>query len=96
MERSSYPRSDWQTVKLALADRVRMVRCDLFGTHGGPLLAEALKLPFRTWVNYEAGCTMPAQVILRFIEVTRAHPHWLLTGEGSRYLDPAEDEGEDD
>ena len=32
------------------------------------------------------GRTIPAKVILRFIEITSAHPHWLLTGEGSRYL----------
>ena len=34
----------------------------------------------------EAGETIPALIILRFIEVTSAHPHWLLTGEGCRYL----------
>ena len=34
----------------------------------------------------QQGCTISAQVILRFIEVTAAHPHWLLTGEGEKYL----------
>jgi hypothetical protein len=86
MERS-YSQPDWLAVKNALADRVRQVRRDLYGAHGGPLLAEALRLPFRTWANYEAGCTIPAQVILQFIEITRADPHWLLTGEGQRYLE---------
>jgi hypothetical protein len=86
MERS-YSQPDWLAVKTALSDRVRQVRRDLYGAHGGPLLAEALHLPFRTWANYESGCTIPAQVILRFIEVTGADPHWLLTGEGRRYLD---------
>ena len=38
-------------------------------------------------MNYEAGCTIPAPVILQFIELTGAHPHWLLTGEGPRFLD---------
>ena len=80
------PRQDWLTLKSALADRVCEVRHDLFGVHGGPLLAEELGIPFRTWVNYENGCTIPAQVILRFIEVTRAHPHWLYKGEGEKYM----------
>lgn len=80
------PRSEWISLKSALADRIREIRLELYGTHGGPLLAEDLRVPFRTWVNYEAGCTMPAQVMLRFIECTRAHPHWLLHGEGQKYL----------
>lgn len=78
--------SDWLDVKSALAGRIREIREDLFGLHGGPMLAEALRLPFRTWMNYEDGCTIPAPVILRFIELTRADPHWLLTGEGQKYL----------
>lgn len=77
---------DWPAVKTALAERVREVREDLYGVHGGPMLAESLRLPFRTWVNYEGGCTIPAEVILRFIESTGADPHWLLTGEGEKYV----------
>ena len=71
-----------------LAGRVRQVRLESFGEHGGPLLAEALRLPYRTWANYEAGVTIPATVILRFIAVTEVCPHWLLTGEGPKY-DPS-------
>lgn len=89
MINDSQPSFDWQTVKHDLAYRVREVREELYGVNGGPLLAEALRLPYRTWFNYEAGCTIPAQVILRFIEVTRADPHWLLTGEGEKYLTPS-------
>ena len=77
--------SDWSAVKSGLAERVRAVRQDLFGVHGGPVLAAQLGLPFRTWYNYEMGCTIPAQVMLLFIEVTHAQPHWLLTGEGPVY-----------
>ncbi len=80
------PRFNWQSVKSALASRIRLVREDLYGQHGGPFLAEALRIPFRTWAQYESGETIPALVILRFIELTAAHPHWLLTGEGCRYL----------
>jgi hypothetical protein len=82
----SYQHSDWQALKSDLARRIREIREELYGEHGGPLLAEALQLPFRTWHNYEAGCTIPAHSILRFIEVTEANPHWLLTGEGDRYM----------
>ena len=80
------PQFDWRLVKSALAARVRLVREERYGLHGGPLLAESLRVPFRTWLDYETGETIPAIVILRFIEVTSAHPHWLLTGEGHRYL----------
>jgi hypothetical protein len=82
----SFQHSDWQALKHDLARRIREIREELYGEHGGPLLAAALDLPFRTWVNYEVGCTIPAHSILRFIEVTYAHPHWLLTGEGDKYL----------
>lgn len=84
MESSASP-SEWQVVKSELAQRVQMIREELYGEHGGPMLAEALRLPFRTWYNYESGCTIPAQIILRFIELTDADPHWLLTGDGNRY-----------
>ena len=87
---SSSQRPDWQVVKSGLAHRVREVREELFGENGGPLLAASLRLPFRTWLNYEAGCTIPAQIILRFIEMTDAHPHWLLTGAGEKYLERRE------
>jgi hypothetical protein len=87
------PLPDWLDVKTALADRVREVREDLYGIHGGPLLAQSLRLPFRTWLNYEAGCTIPALVILRFIELTGADPHWLLTGEGPKFVDRVSDAG---
>lgn len=78
---------EWHILKLGLAERVREIRIALYGINGGPLLAEALKIPFRTLHNYETGCTIPAQTILRLIEVTGAHPHWLLTGNGERFLD---------
>ncbi len=77
--------------KSDLADRLRVVRQELYGEHGGPLLAEALRLPFRTWLNYERGVTMPADVLLRFLAVTGADPHWLLAGEGDRYTGRARD-----
>jgi hypothetical protein len=70
---------------LDLAFRVREIRQEMFGENGGPLLAERLRLPVRTWLEFEAGRTIPAQVVLRFVELTHANPHWLLTGRGDKY-----------
>jgi hypothetical protein len=83
----SVPDPDWQALKSDLAGRIREIRVALYGENGGPMLAEALGIPFRTLHNYETGCTIPAHSILRFIELTRVHPHWLLTGLGSRFQD---------
>lgn len=68
-----------------LARRVREIRQELFGEDGGPILAAAMDLPARTWMNYEQGVMMPAGVVLRLILATQASPHWLLTGEGPKY-----------
>jgi hypothetical protein len=69
-----------------LARRVHEIRRELYGEDGGPRLADVLHLPVRTWENYEAAVTIPAPVILRFIEATGASPRWLLTGQGPKYL----------
>ena len=71
-------------VKASLSRRLREIRQEIFGDHGGPELARRLGLPARTWYNYETGVTVPAEVLLGFIEQTGANPIWLLTGEGSR------------
>jgi hypothetical protein len=68
-----------------LAERVREIREDLHGPRGIRPLADALGLPPETWANYERGVVIPARVILLFIEITGADPHWLLTGRGERY-----------
>ena len=72
-------------VKAALSRRLREIRQELFGEHGGPELARRLSLPARTWYNYETGVTVPAEVLLGFIDQTGANPLWLLTGEGPKY-----------
>lgn len=69
-------------VKASISRRLREVRQELFGEHGGPELARRLSLPARTWYNYETGVTVPAEVLLAFIDQTGANPVWLLTGEG--------------
>jgi hypothetical protein len=81
----SFPSADWSAIKDNLSWRIREIREELYGQHGGPIVAEALGIPFRTWVNYENGCTIPAPSILKFIELTKANPHWLLTGQGEKY-----------
>jgi hypothetical protein len=70
-----------------LARRVREIRVERFGEVGGPLLSETLGLPERTWANYESGVTIPALVILRFVELTGVNPRWLRTGKGEKYGD---------
>lgn len=73
------------SVKASLSRRLREIRQELFGDHGGPELARRLELPARTWYNYETGVTVPAEVLLAFIEHTGASPSYLLNGEGPRY-----------
>jgi hypothetical protein len=67
--------------------RIREVRKSLYGENGGPLLAEALKISFPSLHEYESGRAIPAESLLRFIELTGVHPHWLLTGAGDRFAD---------
>ena len=72
-------------IKAFLSSRLREIRQERFGDHGGPELARRLKLPVRTWYNYETGVTVPAEVLLNFIEETNANPAWLLDGAGEKY-----------
>ena len=70
------------------AERIRLVRMEVFGNDGVAELAEALGLPVETWSSYEAGETMPGQVLLAFLILMSVSPRWLLTGSGPRYLRP--------
>lgn len=78
-------------VKASLSRRLREIRQDLFGEHGGPELARRLNLPARTWYNYETGVTVPAEILLSFIDQTGANPVWLLSGDGPKYRRAHED-----
>jgi hypothetical protein len=82
---SASPSPEWRSIRQDLALRLREIRLELYGEHGGPILAKKLGLPYRTWYSYEAGAAIPGASILRFLEVTHAHPHWLITGEGAKY-----------
>ncbi len=72
-------------LKSEISGRLRLVRQQLFGEHGGPELARRLGLPARTWYNYETGVTVPAEVLLNFIEQTGVNSNWLLNGTGPVY-----------
>ena len=74
-----------------MSRRLKEVRQDRFGEHGGPELARRLNLPARTWYNYENGVTVPAEVLLGFIDETGTNPVWLLSGEGPMYRKGGED-----
>jgi hypothetical protein len=69
----------------SLARRIQQIRRETYGEDGIPRLAELMQLPIQTWEHYEAGVTIPATVLLGFIELSGADPHWLLTGMGARY-----------
>ncbi len=73
-------------LKASLSRRLRDIRQELYGEHGGPELARRLNLPARTWYNYETGVTVPAEVLLSFIDQTGTSPVWLLSGQGPKYL----------
>jgi hypothetical protein len=74
--------------RLQLAGRLRAMRVELYGDRGGPDIAERLGIPARSWYNYEIGVTVPAEVVLRFLELTGVAPRWLLTGEGPKFQIP--------
>jgi hypothetical protein len=73
-----------QMIRKALAGRLREVREERFGEHIESL-AERLEIPVGTWLNYEEGVTILAEILLAFIEITGARSQWLLTGEGDKY-----------
>lgn len=76
---------DSARAKFALAERLKSLRSELYGERGGPELARQLGLPVRTWYNYESGVTVPAEVILKIIELTSVEPIWLLHGGGEKF-----------
>lgn len=71
--------------KMELAERLASLRLELFGERGGPEMARRLGIPVRTWYNYEGGVTVPAEVVLKIIELTSVDPGWLLRGKGPKF-----------
>jgi transcriptional regulator with XRE-family HTH domain len=68
-----------------VADRLRTIRFELFGERGGAEVARRLGVSARTWLRYETGATVPPEVLLSYIELTKVNPTWLLFGNGPRY-----------
>ena len=80
--------------KMALAERLAALRSELYGDRGGPEMARRLGIPVRTWYNYEGGVTVPAEVILKIIELTAVEAGWLLHGEEPKFRNQITDRGE--
>lgn len=74
--------SHLETCKTQLTERLRTLRLELFGDHGGPEMARNLGLPARSWYNYETGVTVPGHILSVIAERTEVNPLWLLTGCG--------------
>jgi hypothetical protein len=70
-----------------LCERLKLIRIEVFGISGIPELTRQLGIPEKTWSNYERGVTIAGHILLDFIELTSANPHWLRTGEGSPLLE---------
>ena len=69
-----------------LRDRLRLIRIELFGDDGIGELAARLGIAASVWHHYETEAdSMPAPLLLRFIDATGASAEWLLHGTGRRY-----------
>jgi hypothetical protein len=91
MEREGeYELSNWRPA--GLAPRLREIREDLYGEHGGQFLADALEIPLQTWLNYESGVVMPADIVLQLLVMACVNPNWLLTGQGEKYDQRSEEQ----
>ena len=75
-------RASWRERRSSLAGRLSRVRVEACGKDGVPELARRLGLPARTWWNYEAGVTIPGEVLLAFLEVTGVDPARLAGAYG--------------
>jgi hypothetical protein len=69
-----------------MASRVRQIREELYGSNGASCLALSLEIPQRDWEAFEMGEQMTAELMLAFIEITGANPHWISSGLGDKYV----------
>jgi hypothetical protein len=74
-----------RSFSIELGGRLREVAHELHGEPGTEVVAALLGIPVRTLANYEAGVTLPAELLLGFIATTGAKPDWLRTGSGPKF-----------
>jgi hypothetical protein len=74
VRRKKVPRS--LRVKYALARDLVALRVKLFGDHGAGEMARRMGLPVRTWHNYEHGSIVPAEVVLKLMQMFPAEAHF--------------------
>jgi hypothetical protein len=75
--------------KWLLADRLRTIRTELYGERSLAEFARRIGVPVRTWYSYETGVTVPAEILLQFVDLTQLEPLWLLHGRGPQFLTDA-------
>jgi len=68
-----------------MGGRLREIREGLAGDKGASEFARRLGIPEKTWLNYEAGCAIPAEILLQFVELTGVEPGWLQHGRGPKF-----------
>jgi hypothetical protein len=73
------------TPRQLLVGRLRQLRVDRYGEEGGPMLADLVGVPARTWLNYEHAVAIPGEVLLVLIVLTGVEPLWLHAGVGPMY-----------
>ncbi len=66
------------------SERLEIIR-EYFGLKGNAF-SEQLGIPYRSYMNYKAGRTPPADLLTKIIEEFAIDPTWLMTGEGSMEL----------
>jgi len=71
--------------RIVLAERLRGIREDIYGKHGGHFLADDLEIPLQSWLNYEEGVVVPAHVVLELIFRAAVNTPWLLTADGAKF-----------
>lgn len=75
----------------SLGDRLRLIRVELFGADGVAALAHRLGISARQWSEIESNDPRPSvDLLLRFVELTRADPVWVFIGRGQRYRNSEE------
>src|SRR5262249_29739694 len=68
-----------------LAARLIFLRTSLDGPMGARAFSQRICVTVDEWYAYEAGAPVPAEVLIRVIEVTHASPEWLAQGTGPRF-----------